>query len=120
MKNKIIDIAKCIGRDLNSRIVVRDLYDKIINENMTHVIIDFSNVNFATRSFMDEFYNIFVVNTEIYVELINLSSDIKAMLEAVKSTQHRSEKISKKISSTTDIKFTTISEANKFLEALSF
>ena len=67
MKNKIIDIAKCIGRDLNSRIVVRDLYDKIINENMTHVIIDFSNVNFATRSFMDEFYNIFVVNTEIYV-----------------------------------------------------
>ncbi|NMB49879.1 MAG: hypothetical protein GX997_05410 [Bacteroidales bacterium] len=34
----------------------------IQNQNLKDVKIDFRNVNFATRSFMDEFYSISQVN----------------------------------------------------------
>ena len=120
MKEKVIDIAVCIGRDLKSRIAVRELHDKIINETKTHVKIDFRNVNFATRSFMDEFYNVFIANADVNAELINLSPEIKAMLDAVKSTQHRPTKSAVNISSDSDIKFSSISQVNKYLEELSF
>jgi hypothetical protein len=45
---------------------------------------------------------------------------MEAMLDAVKSTQHKSKKTSEKKVSGADLKFSTISEANKYLEALSF
>ena len=96
MRNNIIDIAVCIGRDLKSRIAVKNLYDMIQNQNWTQVKIDFRNVNFATRSFMDEFYNVFITNADLNVELINLSPELKAMLDAVKSTQHRPTKSAEK------------------------
>jgi len=120
MKVKVIDIAESIGRDLKSRIAVREFHDKILNETRTHVRIDFRNVNFATRSFMDEFYNVFIAKADINVELINLSSDIKEMLKAVKSTQHRPTKSVVKFSSDSDIKFSSISQVNKYLEELPF
>jgi aminopeptidase N len=121
MKDKVIDITAYIGRDLKSRIAVREFYDKISNEQRTTVKIDFRNVNFASRSFMDEFYNIFIANADKNVELINLSAEIEAMLDAVKSTQHRAKNSANRISSHhDDIRFSSISEANKYLEALPF
>jgi len=121
MKDKVIDITAYIGRDLKSRIAVRKFYDKISNEQRTTVKIDFRNVNFASRSFMDEFYNIFIANVDMNVELINLSAEIEAMLDAVKSTQHRPKNSANRISSHhDDIRFSSITEANKYLEALPF
>ncbi len=120
MKVKVIDIAESVGQDLKSRIEVRVFHDKILNKTKTHVRIDFRNVNFATRSFMDEFYNMFIANADVNVELINLSPEIKAMLDAVKSTQHRPTKSAVKISSDSDIKFSSISQVNKYLEELPF
>jgi hypothetical protein len=121
MKDKVIDITAYIGRDLKSRIAVREFYDKISNEHRTTVKIDFRNVNFASRSFMDEFYNIFIANADKNVELINLSAEIEAMLDAVKSTQHRPKNSANRISSHhDDIRFSSIAEANKYLEALPF
>lgn len=69
---------------------------------------------------MDEFYNVIVTNKNFDIELINLSPEMEAMLDAVKSTQHKSKKITEKQISGTDLKFSTISEANKYLKALSF
>ena len=45
--------------------------------------MDFQGVKFATRSFIDEFYNLFLKTPEantFRVELNNVPSDIKAML----------------------------------------
>lgn len=120
MRDNSIDIAVCIGRDLKSRIAVKNLYDMIQNQNLKEVKIDFRNVNFATRSFMDEFYNLFIANADLNVELINLSPELKAMLDAVKSTQHRPTKSAEKIPSDSDIKFSSISQVNKYLDELSF
>lgn len=120
MKNNVMDIAACIGRDLKSRVAVRDLYDKILSQNRTQIKIDFRNVSFASRSFMDEFYNVFVSNVKVDAELINLPPELKEMLDAVKSTQYKPKKSVKKISSRPDIKFSSISQVNKYLEELSF
>ena len=92
----------------------------IQNQNLKDVKIDFRNVNFATRSFMDEFYNVFIANADLNVELINLSPELKAMLDAVKSTQHRPTKSAQRSSSRSDMKFSSISQVNKYLDELSF
>ena len=121
MKDKVIDITAYIDRDLKSRVVAREFYDKISNEQQTNIKIDFGNVSFATRSFMDEFYNIFIANADMNVELINLSAEIEAMLDAVKATQHRPKNSANRILfHQDDIRFSSISEANKYLEALPF
>lgn len=120
MREKIIDITQFFSNDLKSRSVARELRDMIINEKSTRVKINFDSVNFITRSFMDEFYNVIVTNKNFDIELINLSPEMEAMLDAVKSTQHKSKKTTEKKISGTDLKFSTISEANKYLEALSF
>ena len=55
MRDNIIDITVCIGRfEIENH--GENLYDMIQNQNLKDVKIDFRNVNFATRSFMDEFY----------------------------------------------------------------
>lgn len=120
MREKIIDITNIFSKDLKSRSVARELRDMIISEKCTKVKINFDSVTFVTRSFMDEFYNVIVVNKDLKIELINLSPEMEAMLDTVKSTQHKSKKTSEKKISGADLKFSTISEANKYLEALSF
>jgi hypothetical protein len=69
---------------------------------------------------MDEFYNMFVANEEMNTELINLSPEINAMLDAVKSTQCKHKKSEKIFFRKSDIKFRSISEANNYLEKLPF
>lgn len=121
MEDKIIDITAYIGRDLKSRVAAREFYDKISNKQRTNIKIDFGNVSFATRSFMDEFYNIFIANADMNLELINLSAEMEAMLDAVKATQHRPKNSANWISfHHDDIRFSSISEANKYLDALPF
>lgn len=50
MKSNIIYISEFVGANLNSRLAVRNMRDDIIKENIEYVIIDFSNVVFASRS----------------------------------------------------------------------
>ncbi|MBC5623552.1 MULTISPECIES: hypothetical protein [Butyricimonas] len=86
-----IDISAIISQDLKSRVVVRDFELYIKNLHVPVVIVDFRNVKFATRSFIDEFYNTFLKseNAETKVELENIPSDLQAIFEAVKLTQNR-------------------------------
>jgi hypothetical protein len=120
MKNKVIDITTFTGRDLKSRIAVREFRDLILSHNADLIIIDFKNVNFATRSFIDEFYNIIINNSEIHIELLNISSEIQAMFNAVKSTQHNVKSFQLNRNSNKVIKFSSVSEVNNYLSSLSF
>ncbi len=54
-----IDITRILSQDLKSRSRANDLLLFIKNSNESEVTIDFRNVMFATRSFIDEFYNLF-------------------------------------------------------------
>lgn len=87
----IIDITEILSPDLKSRSVVGDFNLYVHNLGVLDIIVDFSKVKFATRSFIDEFYNTFIkdgANT-IKVKLINVPIDLQAIFEAVKLTQNR-------------------------------
>ena len=93
---KTIDIADILTPDLKSRMRAQDLKLMIENSEADAVVMDFQGVKFATRSFIDEFYNLFLKNPEVNtfsVELVNVPSDIKAMLDAVSRTQVRANVI---------------------------
>lgn len=85
---KKIDISEVLGSNLLSRPLAREL-KRIAKENNrdSKVTIDFNNVVFATRSFMDEFYNIFILDQDIDTTLENVPSNVQSMLDAVARTQ---------------------------------
>lgn len=104
---KTFIISQILSQDLMSRPLAKDLYTYIKNTKETDVIIDFTGVNFATRSFMDEFYNVFIKSSDIgfNVTLTNMPSDIDAILNAVKATQNTKKQLSDaKISKTKTLK----------------
>ena len=83
---KTIDIAQLLSLDLKLRIRAQDLKQLIENREADAVEMDFHGEKFATRSFIDEFYNLFLKNPEknaFRVELTNVPEDIKTMLDVV-------------------------------------
>ena len=91
---KTINITHILGTDLKSRIAVQDVLLFVRNTGEVEVAIDFTGVQFATRSFIDEFYNTFVCDgCEFKVSLLNVPEDIDYMLKVVSTTQHKPKKI---------------------------
>ena len=118
MDKIIIDISKVISQDLKSRVVVRDFELYIQNLNVPVVVVDFSNVKFATRSFMDEFYNTFLKSetNKTKVELKNVPPDLQAIFEAVKFTQNRPKS---KDNTSSVVYLENISDIKKFFSTLA-
>jgi len=112
---KTIDIAAILSPDLKSRMRAQDLKQYIENSEASAVEIDFQNVKFATRSFIDEFYNLFLKTPEgntFRVELANVPEDIATMLETVSRTQVRANVIP---SQTKEVAFKDVNEFLRFL-----
>lgn len=88
-----INIAKEIFDHLESRGFARQLRDMIIERNLKEVQIDFADITWAGRSFMDEFYREVYINPNFKATPINMAEDFRLMLEAVSHTQTRKEKL---------------------------
>ncbi len=115
---KTIDIADILSPDLKSRMRAQDLKLLIENTGDDTVQMDFQGVKFATRSFIDEFYNLFLKAPEINsfsVELINVPSDIKAMLDSVSRTQVRASVIP---SESQEISFKDVKEFMNYFKSI--
>lgn len=87
---KTIDIAQILSPDLKSRIRAQDLRSLMMNSSEETFVLDFHGVKFATRCFIDEFYNLFLKNPSVNdftVEITNVPENIKLMLDAVSRTQ---------------------------------
>ena len=113
---KTIDIAEILSPDLKSRMRAQDL--KLLMENSSEdaFVLDFANVKFATRSFMDEFYNLFLKNPTVnnfIVKITNVPEDIKVMLDAVSRTQVNVTVVP---SDTPEISFHNVDELLQYLE----
>lgn len=111
-----IDITQILSQDLKSRIRVHDLKQFIVNSRVDNAILDFCNVKFATRSFMDEFYNVFLkypAQNPFNVKIINVPADIKIMLDTVSKTQIHTNVID------SFIKEISFNDLNKFLNYIS-
>ncbi|WP_302535794.1 STAS-like domain-containing protein [Barnesiella intestinihominis] len=89
-----IDITTILSQDLKSRLVVNDLRLYIENTGSESVVIDFAGVKFATRSFVDEYYNVIMKNqSSIKIETINIPEDIQTIFDVVQRTQHKEKDI---------------------------
>ena len=116
---KTIDIAQILTSDLKSRMRAQDLKQLIENSESSVVELDFQGVQFATRSFIDEFYNIFLKNPDanaFRVELTNVPEDIKTMLDAVSRTQVRVKVIP---SQTQEVSFKSVDEMLKYFSTVA-
>ena len=73
---------------------VNDLFLYIKNTESESVVIDFANVKFATRSFVDEYYNVIMKNqSSIKIETVNIPEDIQVVFDVVQRTQHEEKDI---------------------------
>lgn len=89
-----IDITTILSADLKSRYAVNDLLLYIQNTGSESVVVDFAGVKFATRSFVDEYYNVIMKNqSSIKIETINIPEDIQVIFDVVQRTQHKEKYI---------------------------
>lgn len=88
---KTFAVREILGRDLTSRPFAHDLYNYIENSGEREAVLDFAGVEFSSRSFMDEFYNLFVKDGS--ASIINMSPDLRTMLDVVESTQNRKKEV---------------------------
>jgi len=117
--NKIIDVAQLLSPDLKSRMRAQDLKLLIENSEEKEIELDFQGVKFATRSFIDEFYNLFLKNPKVntfQVKLTNVPEDIKTMLDTVSRTQVRAKVIP---SQTQEISFKNVKEFLNYLSSVT-
>lgn len=114
-----IDITKILSSDLKSRTSAQNLDLFIRKSGEESVVLDFTNVKFATRGFMDEFYNRFIKNSGLlpyHLEIVNIPKDINRILEIVSNTQSRSNRIPEDANF---INFSSVDEMKEYLETLS-
>ena len=83
-----INIAKEIFCHLTSRGFAHQLRDLILERNLKEVQIDFADIDFAGRMFMDEYYREVHTNPNFKAIPINMAEDFRLMLIAVSHTQH--------------------------------
>lgn len=115
-----IDITSILSPDLKSRSRADDLMLFVKNCNESEVIIDFGKVLFATRSFIDEFYNLFLKDASslpFKVEITNVPEDIQAMISAVSKTQTKVKTIRPTAKVDT---FKTVDELLKYMSQVAF
>ena len=97
----------------------QDLKLLIENSEADVVEMDFHGVKFATRSFIDEFYNLFLKNPEanaFKVELTNVPEDIKTMLDAVSRTHVRAKVIPSQMQ---EFSFANVTEFLNYLSSVA-
>lgn len=87
-----IDITDITSRDLKSRESARRAkkeIDELVERTGADMVeVDFEKVEFSTRCFMDEFYNLFLSSEAreqecATVEVVNVPEDIRVILAAV-------------------------------------
>lgn len=113
-----IDITSILSPDLTSRESARRLARSIPAED--DVVFDFRNVKFATRCFIDEFYNLFLKNPSDRtnsIQITNVPEDINTMIETVSKTQNRV----KTVPETAHVKsFSTVDEFMQYMSGVAF
>lgn len=91
MENRVINIAKEVSTHLQTRSSVRAFSCVVPSAKDVSYTFDFSGVEFASRSFMDEFYNQFL--KEGRNRVAHMSDDLNKLLEVVIETNTSKSKV---------------------------
>jgi len=111
--NTILKIADLISTDIRSRAnadIIRSAIDGIKED----IILDFSGVIFASRSFTDELYNVMKENKNI--SLKNTSQFVESMLEAVTTGRNTKRALKKDVAEIKE--FDDMSSLSSFLATI--
>lgn len=108
----IILVASDLGATLVSRKSVSLLEEVVARRDCEAVVLDFSGVTFASRSFMDELYNSETLGNN-RVRYVNLAPAVSEVWNAVKQTQGKSAK-----RASSKVKTTTLGSVQALEEAL--
>ena len=117
-KMRTINVSEILSPDLKSRMRAQDLRTLMVNSEENEFVLDFQGVKFATRSFIDEFYNLFLKKADansFSVVLVNVPEDIKAMMDAVSRTQVRANVIP---SQSAEVSFKNVDEFLRYMKTL--
>lgn len=114
MKSLRIFIVDVLSPNLQSRTEVKTLAAHIRKMKYERVIIDFAHVQFATRSFIDEFYNVFLQDENVAID--NVPKDIRQLFDVVEKTQHKSKTT---VADNLVVRCKTLSDVQRLLNSLS-
>lgn len=78
----IIDVSEILSQDLKSRQQARTLKEYIDKCQDNKITLDLKKINFATRAFVDEFYNLFLKESS-NIEIINVPDFLAKIIEIV-------------------------------------
>ena len=90
-----INVAKEFDKILTSREVVSEIVNQIMNLHANQVELDFTDVEFISRSFADQFFKEklkLMQELQILVEVRNANIEVSEMLKAVANTQNVSDR----------------------------
>ena len=118
---KTLDITTILGTELKSRTSARDFAMYLQNMKINEVCVDFSRVNSVTRSFMDEFYQLFLkagksLNTSVSLQNLNQQAD--AFLKSVELTSDRPRPAIGVSANARFVNLQTVQQLNEYLESI--
>jgi anti-anti-sigma regulatory factor len=116
---KDIYVIDILGTTLNSREANYEVFKSIDLSNVTKIHIDFSGVEFMSRSFADEFFKfrkLLENEKEIRFIMVNLNLEISKILQAVEKT-NRKDRTVRKTNKFNHLKFTNQEALSKYLLA---
>ncbi|MFL3663696.1 MAG: hypothetical protein ACJ04Q_06830 [Flavobacteriales bacterium] len=90
-----IQVVEEVSEMLNTREAATELMNAVREANSNHVEFDFSNVEFMSRSFADQFHKerIRLQNElKVFVEISNANEQVVNILRTVASTQNKSKR----------------------------
>jgi len=90
-----ISITDILGKILNTREAVQEI-TKVVESGLCQVIeLDFTNVEFMSRSFADEFHKErlrLIQNHNVAIDILNAPEEVIRILQAVEKTQNKAER----------------------------
>ena len=82
----IINISEILSQDLKFRQQAKRLKDCIDKYQDEEISLDFKETNFASRAFIDEFYNLFLKESP-NIKIINVPEDLAKIIETISNNK---------------------------------
>jgi anti-anti-sigma regulatory factor len=89
MKTLQIKLAHHFSESVKFRQNVISIFDRIIKERPSELILDFEGIIFASRSFVDQLYILKqqFEKENVKIEFTNISENVNAFMEQVRNTR---------------------------------
>jgi anti-anti-sigma regulatory factor len=88
----LLPVSSVLGNTIHTREAAQLLLNEIKRFPSSEIRLDFSNVDFISRSFADEFHQLkmdYITESNIKIILFNANEDVLSMLQAVSRTENK-------------------------------